>query len=147
MPSVLWRCWLGGGKGIRPVKKLSGVVLAWLSVWSEVQTCIQTTWCHCHSLSLASVKSRLVLPYWYRLTRVVPEKGPLNVCVCVCVFSKLWTPKSNIITTTDTHTRVRARTRTHTHTFNGPFSRTTRVSQYQKGKTNLDFTEARDSEW
>ena len=36
---------------------------------------------------------------------------------------------------------------THTHTFNGPFSETTRVSQYQKGKTNLDFTEARDSEW
>jgi len=26
-------------------------------------------------------------------------------------------------------------------------SRTTRVSRYQKGKTNLDFTEARDSEW
>ena len=34
-----------------------------------------------------------------------------------------------------------------THTFNGPLSRTTRVSRYQKGKTNLDFTEARDSEW
>jgi len=34
-------------------------------------------------LSLASVKSRLVLPFWYRLTRVVLEKGPLNVCVCV----------------------------------------------------------------
>ena len=33
-PSVLWRCWLGGRKGIRPVKKLSGGVLAWLSVWS-----------------------------------------------------------------------------------------------------------------
>ena len=33
------------------------------------------------------------------------------------------------------------------HPFNGPFSRTTRVSRYQKGKTNLDFTEARDSEW
>ena len=40
MPSVLRRCWLGGRKGIRPVKKLSGGVLAWLSVWSEVQTCI-----------------------------------------------------------------------------------------------------------
>ena len=38
---------------------------------------------HCHSLSLASVKSRLVLPFWYRLTRLVPEKGPLNGCVCV----------------------------------------------------------------
>ena len=35
----------------------------------------------------------------------------------------------------------------HTHPFNGPLSGTTRVSQYQKGKTNLDFTEARDSEW
>jgi len=38
-------------------------------------------------------------------------------------------------------------THTHTHPFNGPFSRTTWVSRYQKGKTNLDFTEARDSEW
>ena len=36
---------------------------------------------------------------------------------------------------------------THTHPFNGPLSRTTRVGRYQKGKTNLDFTEARDSEW
>ena len=34
---------------------------------------------------------------------------------------------------------------THTHLFNG--SGTTWLSQYQKGKTNLDFTEARDSEW
>ena len=35
----------------------------------------------------------------------------------------------------------------HTHPFNGPFSGTTQVSRYQNGKTNLDFTEARDSEW
>jgi len=34
-----------------------------------------------------------------------------------------------------------------THPFNGPLSGTTQVSRYQKGKTNLDFTEARDSEW
>ena len=38
-------------------------------------------------------------------------------------------------------------THTHTHTFNGPFSRTTRVSRYQKGITNLDFNEARDRKW
>ena len=38
-------------------------------------------------------------------------------------------------------------THTHTHPFNGPFSGTTRVRRYKKGKTNLDFTEARDSEW
>ena len=35
----------------------------------------------------------------------------------------------------------------HIHPFNGPFSGTTRVSWYQKGKPNLDFTGARDSEW
>ena len=35
----------------------------------------------------------------------------------------------------------------YTHPFNGPLSGTTRVSQYQKGRTNLDSTEARDSEW
>ena len=35
----------------------------------------------------------------------------------------------------------------HTHPFNGPLSGTNQVSQYQKGKTNLDFTEARESEW
>ena len=89
MPSVLYRRWLGGRKGIRPVKKLSGRVLAWLSVCSDVQTSTWPSWCHCHSLSLASVKSRLVLPFWYRLTWVVPEKGPLNRCVCVPI---LWLP-------------------------------------------------------
>jgi len=35
----------------------------------------------------------------------------------------------------------------HTQPFNGPFSRITQVSRYQKGKTNQDFTGARDSEW
>jgi len=59
-------------------------VLAWLYVWSLVQTCIWPSWCHCHSLSLASVKSRLVLPFWYWLTQVVLEKEPLNGCVCLC---------------------------------------------------------------
>jgi len=36
---------------------------------------------------------------------------------------------------------------TYIHTLNGPFSGSTRVSHYQKGKTNLDFIEPRDSEW
>ena len=44
-------------------------------------------WCHCHCL--ASVKSRLVLPFWYRLTRVFPDKGPLNGCVCVCMHCSM----------------------------------------------------------
>ena len=74
---------VGRQEGHPACKKLSGGVLAWLSVWSEVQTCICPSWCQCYSLSLASVKSRLVLPFWYRLTRVVLDKGPLNGCVCI----------------------------------------------------------------
>jgi len=63
-------------------KRLSGGVLVWLSVWSEVQiVCVCSSWCHCHrktSSSLASFKTRLVLLFWYRLTQVVLEKRPLN---------------------------------------------------------------------
>ena len=65
----------------------------------------------------------------HRLTRVIPDKGALDGCVALnkCL--------------------VNIHTHTHTHTFNGPLSGTTRVTRYQKGKTNLDFTETRDSEW
>ena len=46
-----------------------------------------------------------------------------------------------------THARTHTHTHTHTHVrLTALFSGTTRVSRYQKGKTNLDFTEARDSE-
>jgi len=76
---------VGRQEGHLACKKLSGGVLAWLSVWSEVQTWIRPSWCHCHSLSLASVKCRLVLLFWYRLTWVVLDIGPLNGCMCVCV--------------------------------------------------------------
>ena len=79
---------VGRQEGHPACKKLSSEVLAWLSVWSEVQTCIWSSGCHCHSLSLASLKSRLVLPFWYWLTRVVPDKGPLNGCVFMCI--SLW---------------------------------------------------------
>jgi len=78
---------VGWQEGHPACKKLSGGVLAWLSVWSKVQTCIWSSRCHCHSLSLASVKSRLVLPFWYRLTRVVPDKGPLSGCGCYVLYS------------------------------------------------------------
>jgi len=59
------RCWCG---------YLSGATCS---------VCIWSSWCHCHPQtpsSLASFKSRLVLPFWYRLTRVVVEKMPLNGC-------------------------------------------------------------------
>ena len=83
MPSVLWHCWFDIKKSIR-LAKLEWWVLVWLSVWSEVQiVCIWFSWCHCHpktSSSLAPLKSRLVLPFWYWLTQAVLEKKPLNRC-------------------------------------------------------------------
>jgi len=72
-------------------KKPSGGLLALLSVWSEVQTCIWPCWCHCHSLSLAAVKSRSVLPFWYRQAHPgSPRKRAVKracMCVCVCIVS------------------------------------------------------------
>jgi len=89
-PPVLWRCWLGSRKGIWPVKTEwwgAGMVicLEWGTDLHIAQLYVGQ-W-HCHSLSLASVKSRLVIPFWYWFTQVVPEKGPLNGCVCCFVHN------------------------------------------------------------
>ena len=46
---------VGRQEGHLACKKLSGGVLAWLSVWGELQICIWPSWCHCHSLTLAPV--------------------------------------------------------------------------------------------
>ena len=32
-------------------------------------------------------KIQIGLLFWYRLIRIDPEKGSLNVCACVCVFT------------------------------------------------------------
>ena len=144
---IYFCCWLGGRKGIRPVKKLSSEVLAWLSVCSEVQTCIwpsqwciakngggytqmawrrawrypahlwslrwvyavkkkpggwytaytrvYTTgpsWCHCHSLSLAPVKSRLVFTFLVAAHLGSPGQRAVKR---VCVLGRLTTNSPN----------------------------------------------------
>jgi len=100
----------------------------------------------------------------------------LCVCVCVCVccvciniqasffesfvtvhrhFTYLlswrhanWlTGKVNSLTGRVVDKELNLWTHRHTHPFNGRLPVTSRLSQYQKGKTDLDFTEARDSEW
>ena len=52
-----------------------------LGCWHD---CIWPSWCHCHSLSLDPKNPDWFFPFWYRLTRVVPDKGPLNGCCCNC---------------------------------------------------------------
>jgi len=83
MPWVFWRCWLSGRNGIQPVKNEwwgagVGICLGWGADLPLVQLM------PLHPLSLASVKSRLDLVLWYRVTWVVPAKGPLNGCCCCC---------------------------------------------------------------
>jgi len=102
LPSVLWHCWLGGRKGIRPVK--NWVVGCWRGClrWSADLHIAQQM-----PLPLTiscSSKSRLVLlflvlPFWYLLTRVDPDKFQKSsktiVCVCVWAFGCLprwWIP-------------------------------------------------------
>jgi len=75
---------VGRQEGHLACKNLSGGVLAWLSVWDKMQICVWPSWCHCHSLSLASVKSWLVLVLAHPGN---PGQGPegrkMDVCVCV----------------------------------------------------------------
>ena len=83
VPSLLWRCWLGSWKSIGPVKTLSDEVLAWLSVWSEVQmTYLWFSWCHCHPI-------RMLYCTATSLSKVVLEKRPLNECFCCMSISGL----------------------------------------------------------
>jgi len=84
--SVLWRCWLGGRKGIRPVK--NWVVGCWHGVCLERGADLHMSQLMPLPLTVScSSKIQIGLPFWYRLTWVVPEKEPLNGCVCVCSYS------------------------------------------------------------
>ena len=80
---------VGRQEGHPACKKLSGGVLAWLSAWSEVQTCTWPSWCHCHShsLSLASVKSRLVFTFLVPAHLFIPRKRAVKrVCVLLATL-------------------------------------------------------------
>ena len=88
---------------------------------SSVVSTITTNTCHC-------------LMFLHTKTR--PKVCYVQIYITLNPISELYSPCSDPYVY-----------RIHTHTLNGSFSRTTWVSRYQKDKTNLDFTEARDSEW
>ena len=60
-------------------KKLSGGVLLWLSVWSEVQLMPLPLTVFCFS------KIQVGLTFLVPAHLGSPRKGPLNGCVCVCI--------------------------------------------------------------
>jgi len=80
-PSALWRCWLGGRKGIQPVK----IWVVWC--WHGYLSRMRCRFAYGPLTISCSSKSRQVLPFCYRLTQVVPDKGPLNGCSLSCIHT------------------------------------------------------------
>jgi len=67
-------------------------VLAWLSVWSEMQTCIWPSWCHCRSLSRFS-ENQIGFTFLVLAHPDSPGKRAVKrlcVCVCVCGLERSW---------------------------------------------------------
>ena len=86
VPSVLWRCWLGGRKGIWPVKNLSGGVLAWLSLERDADL-------HMAQLMPLPLTVSCFSKIQISFTFLVPSHmgGPgkravKRMCVCVCLI-------------------------------------------------------------
>ena len=81
-PSVLWRCWFGGRKGIRPVKNwwCAGMVIC-LEWGADLHmTPADATATHC---LLASVKSRLVFTARCYASAVLAMGLCSSVCLCL----------------------------------------------------------------
>jgi len=74
LPSVLWHCWLGDRKGIRPVKSWVMLCWWWRFDWSFARVIDPVKLSPLPPSSLAPVKSRMET-FWYRLTRVDLENG------------------------------------------------------------------------
>ena len=84
LPSVLWRCWLGGRKGTRAVK--NWVVGCWHGYLFGVRCRVVYHRADAMPLTVTCFsKIQIGFNFWYWPTWVVLEKGPLNVCVCACV--------------------------------------------------------------
>jgi len=104
--------------------------------------CIDTNRCHrSTTLTNATSISACHTSQWWQI---------IPATLIVCSKTSLWRSSKNCKaahTSNLTWNKINGEKMLHTHPFNGLFSGTTQVSRYQKNKTNLDFTEARDSEW
>jgi len=85
MPSVLWRCWLGGRKGIRSVQNRV------MGCWRD---CLEQD-ADLHMAQLMPLRltvtcfSKIQIGFTFLVPAHLgsPGKGPLNVCVCVWMLS------------------------------------------------------------
>jgi len=74
---------VGRQEGHPACKKLSGGVLEWLSVWSEVQTCIMAQRMPLPLTVSCFTKIHIGFIFLVPAHLGSPGKGPLNGCVCV----------------------------------------------------------------
>ena len=86
VPSVLRRCWLGGRKDIGPVTTewWGADIIICLGRGADLHMA-QLMPLPLNVSCFSEIQIGFTFPFCYRLTRVVPDKGPLNGCVCVCV--------------------------------------------------------------
>ena len=78
VPSVLWRCWLGSTRGIRPVKTAWWGTSVVICLERGQMICIRSSWWHCLPIISCSSKIQNGLPLWCWLTQVVLGKRPSN---------------------------------------------------------------------
>ena len=96
LPSVLWRCWLGGRKGIRPVK--NWVVGCWHGYLSGTRCRLSygpadTTATHCLLLC-----SKIQIGFTFLVPAHPGCPGQMaikRVCVCVCVCACV--PRGHVV--------------------------------------------------
>jgi len=72
----------------------------WLSVWSEMQTCIWPSWCHCHSLSCFS---KIQIGFTFLVPAHLGSPGQRAIkraCVCVSVTELLDSAVCNLLVLT-----------------------------------------------
>ena len=84
---MFWHCWLGVRKSIQAVK--NWVMRCWRGYlfWARCKWfAYGPTDATATRSSLASLKSRMVWPFWCRLTQAVLEKRPLNGCLSVLLM-------------------------------------------------------------
>jgi len=85
LPSVLWNCWLGIGKNIRLLKKVTQWVLAWFSLWSEMQ---MISICHYHPVISCFIKIQNGLTFLVQGFPDCPGKEAIkrqSVCMGECL--------------------------------------------------------------
>ena len=106
---------------------------------------LRNHWMPCHALrqKMGMIHADLQWRYSYKQTTHTHLIATAYTQMLTSTTTYKNRPHSNKLLNYDWH----ARTHTHTQPFNGPFSGTTWVGRYQKGKSNLDFTEAKDSDW